>query len=282
MSCFKEKEFHARRNGLDIYCLAYIPENTQLAARDEAGALRFPTIIIGHGYGGSYQDNLNCAERYAKEGFASISFDFCGGTPFAKSQGRTEDMSVVTERDDMIAVFNAVLSQEFVDPGRIVLWGESMGGYVAALAAAAIAEANREAKQPDLPVPAALVLFYPAFNIRDEVHSSFGFYDAIKDQPRRDILLGKCFAQDIWDLDTWHEIPKYKGPVLILHGDSDDVVPIGYSEKTRNVYAARPAEEGSAPAAVTYKVTSGAGHGFFNETGAFADRIVTDFLKAVL
>ncbi len=282
MGIFTEKEFHTQRTGLDIYCLGYIPENTQLAARDEAGDLRFPTIIIGHGYGGSYQDNLNCAERYAKEGFASISFDFCGGTPFAKSQGRTEDMSVVTERDDMIAVFNAALCQEFVDPGRIILWGESMGGYVAALAAAAIAEDGQKAKQPDLPVPAALVLFYPAFNIRDEVHSSFGFYDAIKDQPRRDIPLGKCFAQDIWDLDTWQEIPKYKGPVLILHGDQDDVVPIGYSQKTRGVYAARPAEKGSAPAAVSYRVISGAGHGFYNETGVFADKLVAEFLRTVL
>lgn len=279
MSCFKEKEFHTRRNGLDIYCLAYIPENTQLAARDEAGNFRFPTIIIGHGYGGSYQDNLNCAERYAKEGFASISFDFCGGTPFAKSEGRTEDMSVVTERDDMIEVFKAASSQEFVDSERIILWGESMGGYVAALAAAKLAESESEGR-PGIPVPAALILFYPAFNIRDEVHSSFGFYDAIKAQPRRDIPLGKCFAQDIWDLDTWFEIPKYKGPVLILHGDSDDVVPIGYSKKTRDVYMADRSAKGS-PAPVSFRVIEGAGHGFFNETGAYADSLVTQFLKGI-
>ena len=281
MGIFTEKEFHTQRAGLDIFCLGYIPENTQLAVRDEAGDLRFPTIIIGHGYGGSYQDNLNCAERYAREGFASISFDFCGGTPFAKSQGRTEDMSVVTERDDMIAVFKEAFCQQFVDPGRIVLWGESMGGYVAALAAAKLAESCSEGRH-SCPVPAALVLFYPAFNIRDEVNSSFCFYDAIKDQPRRDIPLGKCFAQDIWDLDTWQEIPKYKGPVLILHGDSDDVVPIGYSEKTRDVYAARSAEECSAYAAVSYRVISGAGHGFYNETGAFADKLVAEFLRTVL
>ena len=280
---FTEKELWVECGNNRIYCLCYIPNNTDLASSSPVGTLRFPTIIIGHGYGGSYQDNLNCAERYAAEGFASISFDFCGGTPFARSTGSTEDMSVVTERDDMIAVFNAACSQDFVDPKRIILWGESMGGYVAALAAAKLAESgshDHSSGQLDSPVPAALILFYPAFNIRDEVHSSFGFYDAIKAQPRRDIPLGKCFAQDIWDLDTWSEIPRYKGPVLILHGDSDDVVPIGYSKKTRDVYMADRCAKDSA-ALVSFRVIGGAGHGFFNETGAYADSLVTQFLKSI-
>ena len=276
---FTEKELWVERGDNSIYCLCYIPTSTELAAEGPGGTLRFPTIIIGHGYGGSYQDNLNCAERYAAEGFASISFDFCGGTPFAKSTGNTEEMSVITERDDMIAVFNAACSQDFVDPKRIIFWGESMGGYVAALAAAKLAESESEGR-PGIPVPAALILFYPAFNIRDEVHSSFGFYDAIKAQPRREIPLGKCFAQDIWDLDTWSEIPRYKGPVLILHGDADDVVPIGYSKKTRDVYMAdRRAKDSAAP--VSFRVIEGAGHGFFNETGAYADSLVTQFLKGI-
>ena len=276
---FTEKELWVERGNNRIYCLCYIPDNTELASAGPEGKLRFPAIIIGHGYGGSYQDNLNCAERYAAEGFASVSFDFCGGTPFARSTGSTESMSVVTERDDMIAVFNAACSLDFVDPKRIILWGESMGGYVAALAAAKIAE-DHAANQPDSPVPSALILFYPAFNIRDEVHSSFGFYDAIKAQPRRDIPLGKCFAQDIWNLDTWSEIPKYKGPVLILHGDSDDMVPIGYSKKTREVYMAeRSAKDSAAP--VSFRIIEGAGHGFFNETGAYADSLVTQFLKSI-
>ena len=276
---FTEKELWIKRGDNSIYCLCYIPTNTELAVESPGGTLRFPTIIIGHGYGGSYQDNLNCAERYAAEGFASISFDFCGGTPFARSTGSTEDMSVVTERDDIVAVFDAAAGLDFVDPKRIILWGESMGGYVATLAAAKLAEPGPE-EQPGIPVPAALILFYPAFNIRDEVHSSFGFYDAIKAQPRRDIPLGKCFAQDIWNLDTWFEIPKYKGPVLILHGDSDDVVPIGYSKKTRDVYMADRSAKGST-APVSFRVIEGAGHGFFNETGAYADSLVTQFLKGI-
>ena len=260
MKNYIEKEIWFERDGLKIYSLSYIPK--------EPADQRFPTIIIGHGYGGSYQDNLNCAERYVAEGFAVCSFDFCGGTPFARSEGRTQEMSVVTEMKDMIAVYEGLLMQDFVDPARVVLWGESMGGYVAALAAAKLAEKNRE--RGDINRPWALVLFYPAFNIRDEGRKRYGSIGAVEAEGRREIPLGKCFYQDIWDIDTWSEIPKYDGPVLILHGDEDDIVPIAYSEHTRDVYARS-----------TYKIIPGAGHGFFNKTGEHADRIVTDFLKTL-
>ena len=170
---FTEQELWIQRGTERIYALCYIPDNNALAKTGEDGKLKYPLIIIGHGYEGSYKDNLNCAERYAAEGFASISFDFCGGTEHARSTGRTEDMSIVTEKDDMIAVYGAALELDFADPKRIVIWGESMGGYVAALAGAELAEKAGQ-------LPWALVLFYPAFCIRDEALRDHGSKENIR------------------------------------------------------------------------------------------------------
>ena len=245
----REKELWFRRGELNIYSLCYIPE----------GEGPFPTIIIGHGFGGSYKDNLNCAERYAKEGIAVCSFDFCGGTDFAKSDGKTTEMSVMTETEDMVAVFEQLRTQSFVDSERIILWGESQGGFVAALAAARLKD------QAD-----ALVLFYPAFSIQTRGWEIFKDKNQVTGLDKRGVALGPCYFTDIWDLDTYYEIAKYEGPVLILHGDKDDVVPLSCSKKALAVYKN-----------AQFKIIEGAGHGFFNETGEYADRLVVDFLKSL-
>ncbi|MBQ6567443.1 MAG: ASCH domain-containing protein [Treponema sp.] len=261
---FTEKELWVKRGDKDIYCLFYIPSADEWGT--EAAGRRFPLIILGHGYQGCYRNNLNCAERYAAQGFAVCSFDFCGGTDHARSSGPTDEMSIITERDDMIAVFEAAQKLEFVDSCNIILWGESMGGYVAALAGAELA-GRAEA-------PAALVLFYPAFNIRDEALADHKTKENIQPRVRRGIRLGKCFAEDIWDTDPYSVIGKYNGPVLILHGTADDVVPPEYSVRAKKVYdEARP--QGTAELIWI----DGAGHGFFGRTGAHADSLVTGWLK---
>ena len=245
----RQKEIWFEREGLNIYSLCYIPD----------GEGPFPTIIIGHGFGGSYEDNLNCAERYCDAGFAVCSFDFCGGTDHAKSDGKTTDTSVITEAKDMIAVFNGLMNQDFVDPNRIILWGESQGGFVAAMAASKLKEEV-----------AALVLFYPAFSLQRMCWEECKDKDHIAPMERRGIMLGPVYATDIWDLDIYYEIAKYEGPVLILHGDSDDLVPIDVSKKALAVYKN-----------ATFKLIENAGHGFFNERGEYADALVVKFLNSL-
>ena len=266
----KEKEFWFERDGLKIYSLCYIPE----------GEGPFPTIILGSGFGASYTENLNCAERYANSGFAAVSMEFCGATADSKSDGKTSEMSVMTETEDMIAVFKQLRLQSFVDPERVYLWGESQGGYVAALAGARLGAGKKSAKtngsfseRPDNALferPAALILFYPAFSIQTRGWEIFKDKNQVTGLDKRGVALGPCYFTDIWDLDTYYEIAKYEGPVLILHGDKDDVVPIDCSKKALAVYKN-----------AQFKIIEGAGHGFFNETGEYADRLVVDFLKSL-
>ena len=53
------------------------------------------------------------------------------------------------------------------------------------------------------------------------------------------------------DIDVYARIPAYSGPVLMIHGDSDPVVPLSYSRRALSVY-------GDA----RLIVIPGAGHGF--------------------
>ena len=48
---FFEKEIYADCEGGRVFALCYVPE----------GKGPFPTLVLAHGFAGSYRDNLNCA-----------------------------------------------------------------------------------------------------------------------------------------------------------------------------------------------------------------------------
>ena len=92
--------------------------------------------------------------------------------------------------------------------------------------------------------------------------------EAVTESTFLDVKLGKRYYQDIWDQDVYAEIAKYKGPVLLLHGDQDEIVPISYSEKAAAVF--ENAE---------YHVIHGEGHSFYNEAGRMVDRMILGFIS---
>ncbi len=68
--------------------------------------------------------------------------------------------------------------------------------------------------------------------------------------------------------DLYEHITAYTGPVLILHGDKDPIVPLSYSEKARDVY--ENAE---------LIVYSGQGHGFTGTSRDEAKKAETQFFR---
>lgn len=215
MSNFIEKEIWFQRDGLKIYSVCYIPE----------GDGPFPTIILCHGFCGYCLDCLRSAAKYAEAGFATCAFDFCGGSPAVRSDGKTTEMSIMTEMADLLAVFEELQKMDFVKKDSIYLWGKSQGGTVAALTAAKLKTGVK-----------GLVLLSPALMIADLGRATAGSVENVTDTVLWDIPIGKCYLMDIWDLDTYGEIVKYEGPVFIYHGTADDIVPLSYSEKARDTY----------------------------------------------
>ena len=162
-------------------------------------------------------------------------------------------MTVGTECEDLNTVIDCVKGLDYVDQERIFLQGESMGGLVSALAAARRQEDVR-----------ALVLWYPAFGVPDGARRR---YEA-GEKEVFGLRLGEDFDREAKDIDVYGTIPAYGGPVLMIHGDQDAVVPIGYSERALSIYR---------DARLT--VIPGAGHGYDGADSVAAREYSIDFIR---
>lgn len=190
-----------------------------------SGAL--PTVICSHGINGSYRYFRNYAGMsLAMSGFAVYCFDFYGGSDRSRSGGRMTDMTVFSERDDLNAVIDGIRMLDTTDRERLFLLGESQGGFVAAITAAQRPQDVR-----------GLIEYNPAFCIPDDAQLRFDSEEDIPEQyVQVSCVLAHDYAAEMLDFDVYEEITGYKGPVLIVYGESDEIVDISYSEKAAEVY----------------------------------------------
>lgn len=121
-------DFSAMRGALKIGGILYTPKGFKG---------RMPAIICCHGLSGSLSDVVVYADAAARLGFAACCFDFCGGPRgYSLSDGERSDNTILTEVQDVSAVYDALASREDIDPERVFVMGGSQGGLVAALYAA--------------------------------------------------------------------------------------------------------------------------------------------------
>ncbi|MCR4742631.1 MAG: alpha/beta hydrolase [Treponema sp.] len=219
-----EENFTCKRDNLTIRGLLYCPE-------DFDKSKKFPLAIVSHGFMGHYSDTQDYAKNFAKMGFVSIAYDFNGGGPNSVSDGDTKEMSLLTEKEDLKAVIKRACEFDFVDTDNINLIGCSMGGFVSALVARELQEKIKR-----------LILFYPAFCIPDDARSGkmiSALFDP-KNIPQTleigKMVIGSKYVKDVINLDAFEEIRDYKGQILILHGNEDEIVPYNYSERAYQAY----------------------------------------------
>ena len=229
-----KREFKIHHSGRMIFCKLNMPEGNEMV----------PMVIFCHGYNGSCEGFNYHQEFLENKGIGSIAFDFCGGSVHSKSSLDTTMMTIETEVEDLLAVYNYVSNMEQIDIHQIFFHGESQGGFVSAIAAAKLGDRI-----------CGLNLIYPALCIPDNWNER---YKNISDIPEVEELwgmkLGKNFFMSLRNIDVFHEISKYTGRVKIVHGDQDKTVPLHYSEKAVKSYRNAILE-----------VLSGEGHGFSPE-----------------
>ena len=183
-----------------------------------------PLVILSHGFGGNHTFSLAAADYFAANGFAAYAYDFCGGGYGSRSSGTMLDMSVLTEAADL----NAVIDRFREDPrfSCILLWGASQGGFVSAYVSAL--------RPSDI---TAVVLEFPAIVLQDDSEkrrkADGTFPETVSIMGVR--VSGK-YDEDATSFDLYDLLPQYPGPVLILHGDKDPIVPLRYSERAKEVY----------------------------------------------
>jgi len=240
------EELWCQRDSNRIYGQLFRPQGTE-------GAL--PLVIVSHGFGGSHLFGIPYAQVLAGQGFLCYTFDFCGGGNHSRSDGKTTQMSIFTERDDLEAVLSQLRSLPEVDTTRITLMGESQGGLVTALAGA---DCDRDIH--------SMVLFYPAFCIPDDARSRFPNREELPDEGEIwGVRLGRVYSENLYDFDVYAGIGRFRKPVLLLHGDKDPIVNVSYAHRAAATYAD-----------VEYHILKGAAHGF---PGAYYQQALDYVLK---
>ena len=231
-------EVWSERDGNRIFGMMYY---------NSASSKKQPAVILSHSSSLTHEAMSGYALAIAKMGYAAYCFDFCGGSDKSKSDGKTDEMTVFTEVEDLRAVVKTVKSLGYVEPSEVYLLGSSQGGLVSALLA--------DECPDDF---AGMILFYPAFNIPEMVKmfSGFGDWGDFGDFGNWGdfggmMSMSEAYINSIKDFDVWSHIGKFSKPVCIIHGTADMIVPISNSEKAVGLY----------PSATLNKI-EGANHGF--------------------
>jgi len=178
----------------------------------------------------SHEMTAGSANALVQHGFTCYTFDYRGCSYTNRSGGDLMSCSILTERDELVAVIDHFAQQEFIDPSRIYLIGQSLGGVVAALAAA---------QRPSM--VSKMILMYPAFHAFDVMAQTYPSVDAVPAVIENylgipGLELGGKFIIDILQCDFDKEIKPYDNPVLVIHGTADALVPLSYGEKAAASY----------------------------------------------
>ena len=183
-------------------------------------------LAAGLSQNGYKDDFEKTAEYLADAGIASVAFTFCGGSTRDESGFPTTQMTLFTEKEDLIAIFERMEQEASVDKDHIFLFGASQGGLISAMAA-------EEYKEKI----AGMILLYPALCIADNWRERFASEDDIpKELDFWGMQLGDVFFKSMRTFETFKVLGHFSSPVLILHGIQDEIVPIEYSVKAVKQY----------------------------------------------
>ncbi len=252
----KEMEYEMQkteffRDNMKIAAELFIPEAEE----------PMPLVILSHGFGANGASLTGFAQNFAMNGIAACTFDFIGGGKNIKSEGKTTEMSVLTEASDLEVILYELRSDSRFDPDKVFLFGESQGGFVSTYVAG---------EHPgDV---AGLITLYPAYVISDDARRRVPDPKNIPETMEiMGVTLGSIYSRDAMAVDIYDEMKKYGKKVLIIHGTKDSLVPISYSERAIEMF----------PDAELIRV-DGAEHGFGGDDARNAAQISLEFVNGLL
>ncbi|MHC1636060.1 MAG: alpha/beta hydrolase [Candidatus Methanospirareceae archaeon] len=165
-----------------------------------------PCIVLCHGLVSNKDSDkwVAFAERLYKGGYASLRFNFRGcGSSNEFSEGKLADSILTARVRDYVAALDFLESTKKVNMERIGVIGSSFGGCVAIVA-----------KDPRVK---AYVIMATPYNLRrsEEILRDFG----------------EKLYEDFARYDIGEAISNLKRPILIIHGDKDDIVSVEDAER---------------------------------------------------
>ena len=183
---------------------------------------RAPAIVMLHGFTGHKSEAhrlfVHVARALCNAGYIVLRFDFRGS---GDSDGEFEDMTVPGEVSDAARAVDFISELDMADPKKIGVIGLSMGGRVAAI----LASKDKRIK---------FVILYSAAltSLKEKFLKGLGKEDLEKLERGEAVHIGngwylkKGFFETVDSPVPLEVLDKIKVPVLIIHGDSDKVVPL--------------------------------------------------------
>lgn len=201
------------------------------------------------------------AKELAEQGIASVAIDFGG---HGKSEGTKQQMTIERELQEARALFDYVHSLPCVS--TISLLGHSQGGVIASMLAGRLAAEDK--------APEALVLLAPGSVIKEACQGGHFFRNTF--DPKNPPEYIKCFGLykvgreymlTTQELDIYGISAQYQGPVCIIHGTKDGIVPLWCSQRYDSIYHHS-----------TLHLIEGENHMMINHLGE-TKAIISDFLN---
>ena len=212
------KEFYINNDGTRLHAKLDRPE----------GPEKGPLCVLIHGFTGHMEEpHILAAQKAMNDaGVSVLRVEMYG---HGKSDGEFQNHTMFKWVTNALAVVEYAKSLDFVTD--LYLAGHSQGGFLTMLVGAMCADDFK-----------AILPLSPAWMIPEKARE--GDILGVTFDPKH--IPEKLISPD-WELSgnyvrvaqTMHpeeEIDRYEGPVLIVHGDADDIVPFSYAEKARELY----------------------------------------------
>lgn len=214
--------------------------------KPEAGRPPHPALVVLHGFGRNAWTERYLAELAAASGYKVLVLALRGwlGAEGDSDQG-------LRQPDDVLAAIDWLRRLPSVDPDRIGLIGASMGGQVALLTAARRA-----------PIRCVAALFPPT-DLEHWYVANPHMQPYLDDLADAGGLRLRSPLYHVHDIDT---------PVLLLHGDNDENVPLEQSLRMTETLRAAGKE-------AELLIVSGASHFFSVRENAIARQRLFAFLR---
>lgn len=219
----ENKEFYLENDGLKIHCKLDYPD-TMKSEKDKC-----PLLVLEHGFTGHMEERhiTGIAEYVRKLGFAVLRVELYG---HGRSDGEFKNHTIWKWVDQMQAVMKYAASLAFVTD--LYLAGHSQGGLTTMLVGAM----EKDRLKAILPLAPALVI--PDGAKAGEMLGGKFDPDHIPEEVVFDD--GKMLSGDYFRaaqmLPVEDAIKRFDKPVLIVHGDADEAVPVKYAYYAAKLY----------------------------------------------
>jgi fermentation-respiration switch protein FrsA (DUF1100 family) len=157
-----------------------------------------PVILHFHGNAGNISHRLDLVQIFQRKGLSVFLLDYRG---FGKSSGRPSETGLYR---DGLAAWSYLVEKERIPPERIVLHGHSIGAAVAI-------EVALQKKVRGLVIESA-------FTSTKDMAKTMPIFG----------LFAPVFPAHYNNLDKIRRVPF---PLLIIHGDKDEIVPFSMGQK---------------------------------------------------